>query len=79
MPSTSDTDEGDEVPRNSRGVEIAMHWSESALEEAQDYARAFRDGTKLQGLPDLARFSKDETSLDGIIFNKLAGKLTSGL
>ena len=79
MPSTSDIDEGDEVPRNSRGVEIAMHWSESALEEAQDYARAFRDGTKLQGLPDLPRFSKDETSLDGIIFNKLAGKLTSGL
>ena len=31
MPSTSDIDEGDEVPRNSRGVEIAMHWSESAL------------------------------------------------
>ena len=79
MPSTSDTDEGDEVPRNSRGVEIAMHWSESALEEAQDYARAFRNGTKLQGLPDLPRLSKDETSLDGIIFNKLAGKLTSGL
>ena len=73
MPSTSDIDEGDEVPRNSRGVEIAMHWSESALEEAQDYAHAFRDGTKLQGLPELPRLSKEETSLDGVIFNKLAG------
>ena len=50
-----------------------MHWSESALEEAQDYAHAFRDGTKLQGLPELPRLSKEETSLDGVIFNKLAG------
>ena len=79
MPATTEPEDAQAaVPENSRGVEIVLTWSESALEEAQLWARVMRTG-KSHALAPLARGSAAEASLDGIVFNKLAPKLPPSL
>ena len=65
MPATTEPeDEQAAVPENSRGVEIGLTWSESALEEAQLWARMMRTGNN-HALAPLVRWSAAEASLEG--------------
>ena len=62
MPATTEPeDEQAAVPENSRGVEIGLTWFESALEEAQLWARMMRTGNS-HALAPLVRGSAAEAS-----------------